>query len=391
MTEIRVPKLNNNDSAYTLVGWLVDDGDTVDADTPVVELETSKAVEELCSPDAGVVRHLVPAGGECAPGDLIGRVAAPGETEPGTPPTGTPRPDARAPRPGTSGPVITAPARALLDELSLDHDVVNGLDVKVVRRADVERLAAAHAPSRADASDGAVELSPAQRAVARTVETSHRTIPAAYSVIQVDVDAVLRRAAALTESLRRLVGLPEFVVCAAARLHGRFPEIFATPVDGLRLRPATAAHVGVTIDVGRGLFVPVIADASSLGIAEIVEAFTGFRRTAISGAFRERDLAGANLVVALHQDRDIVSAVPIVFPGRLCALSLAGTRREVRLDADGTATAHTVVNIGLAYDHRFVNGREATLFLQDLKDALEDPDRLAGPDGAPTTPTETRR
>jgi 2-oxoglutarate dehydrogenase E2 component (dihydrolipoamide succinyltransferase) len=356
MTEIRVPQLNANDTTYTLVEWLAGNGDPVEAGAPVATMETAKAVEELTSPAAGVLWQEVPAGWQGPPGAVIGRVAAPGAAPPAMPKA----------EPSESGPIITAPARALIEEAGIDPASVGAVG-KVVRRADVERLIAG-------ADDRAVPLPAVQQAVARAVATSHRTIPAAYTLIQADVDAALAEAAQLGARLRRIVGLTELVVHAAARLHARFPGIFATPGDnGLTPRPADAAHIGLTIDVGRGLFVPVIRDASSKALPEIVEAVGDFRRTALTGTFRARELDGANLVVALHQGRDVILAVPFVFPGQLCALSIAGPRPELRLGEDGTVTSRTVVNIGLAYDHRFVNGRDGNLFLEALKDLLENP------------------
>lgn len=361
MAEIRVPKLNNNDSAYTLLEWLVADGQEVGATTPVVTLETSKAVEELESGTEGVLRRVALAGQECVPGEVIGQVIDPA--------AGPVPPAAVRERDHSGDLVITAPAQALIDALGLDSRAVRDLDVKVVRRADVERLAAGRAAP-------AYELPAVQRAVARTVETSHRTIPAAYTVIQVEAGPALAAAAELAARLRRLVGLTEFLVCAVARLHSRFPGIFATPADDTTLRPSTAAQVGVTIDVGRGLHVPVIANASELSLEEIVAAMTRIRETAISGTFREHDLAGANIAVALHHDRDIVLAVPFVFPGQLCTLALAGLREEARLGPAGALSSRTLVNVGLAYDHRFVNGRDAIVFLRAVKDLLETPGEL---------------
>ena len=96
----------------------------------------------------------------------------------------------------------------------------------------------------------------------------------------------------------------------------------------------------------------------------------------MSGSFRERELTGGNIVVALHNDRDVLAAIPFVFPGMICAVSLAGPREELVLDEDGTVRARTVANLGLAYDHRFVNGRDAAMFLQHVKDLVEAPGKL---------------
>ncbi|MDX3107835.1 2-oxo acid dehydrogenase subunit E2 [Nonomuraea angiospora] len=376
MAEIRVPKLNTNDSAYVLLEWLVADGAPVRGDDVVASVETSKTVEELVSGHDGILVHLVPAGADCTPGQPIARITS--HPAPVAAGSGDALP--------STAPLITAPAQALIDELGIDPARVRALTVKVVRRADVERLAAvppaavapsivpAPAPSAAAASPGAApdsgvpagesvqRLSGNQRAVGRTVSLSHQTIPAAYTAIKVDVGKATAAARDLTKRLRKLVGLPDLLIAAVARLHQDFPLCFATLLDEDTAAVPDAPDVGVTIDLGTGLYVPVIRDARNKGIEEIAGELAGFRRLAQRGGFRQEHLDGGNIVVTLHHDRDIVMAVPIVFPGQACALALTSPQREGE---------RTVAVIGLAYDHRLVNGRDAVLFLQALKEGLE--------------------
>ncbi|MFG7940499.1 2-oxo acid dehydrogenase subunit E2 [Streptomyces cacaoi] len=364
MADIRVPKLNNNDDSYVLTDWLVADEQPVRVDDDVATVETSKAAEDLVSDAEGVLRHLVPAGAECRPGDVIARVVPPGTDprEAGPAAEDTARP----------GPVITAPARALLDELGIDPAAAASLDVRVVRRGDVERLAAERAAEpEQDRADARLHALPArQQAVARTVLRSHATIPAAYTVMRIEVGEVLARARELTARWRRLVGLPEFLVTAAARLWERFPLCFASPEDARTVRWADGAHIGVTLDIGGGLFVPVVHSAHELGLEGIATAMGGLRDKAVRGDFREQDLAGGTLTVTLHTDPDVTVAVPVVFPGQACSLALGGTRAELVPDGDGFRVAE-VVHLGLAYDHRVINGRDAAQFLRAVKETLD--------------------
>ncbi|NUW41365.1 2-oxo acid dehydrogenase subunit E2 [Nonomuraea rhodomycinica] len=352
MGELRVPKLNNNDSEYTLLEWLAADGAPVRREEPVATLETSKAVEELTAEQDGTLTHLLAQGAVCRPGDLLARITS-GDAEPAVP---FPAPTL-AEKPG--GPIITAPAQDLIDSLGLDPALVRTLDVKVVRRADVERLAA----SGSSASQAA--LSVHQRAVGRTVTLSHRTIPAAYTAIKVDVGAALTLTRDLTRRLRKLVGLPDLLIAAVASLHDKHPMFFAELVDEATAAVPETPAVGVTIDLGTGLYVPVVRGRP--GLAEIAETMTAFRRHAQHGTFKEADLRGANIAVTLHHDPDIVLAIPIIAPGHACALALASPQPE---------GDRTVATIGLAYDHRLNNGRDAVLFLQALKESLESPEGL---------------
>jgi 2-oxoglutarate dehydrogenase E2 component (dihydrolipoamide succinyltransferase) len=350
VAELLVPKLNNNDTDYVLTDWLVGDGDDVGAGDPVAVVETSKAAEELGAHASGTLHHLVAAGARCRPGEAIADVRD------GSAP---PRPQPRgAGAQQSEGPLVTRPAQDLIDELGITPEQIAALGLPVVRREDVETLRPAPAAPVPDEAAPGVPLTRVQQGVARAVEISHRTIPAAYTVVRMDLGPALAHAAALTRSVRRPVGLAELFVQQVAALHGAFPRFFAA-IEGTTAILADAPHIGVTVDLGEGLYVPCVRDAAERTVAEIATSLMKYRIAATTGAFRESDLGGANFVVTLHTDGDVVLAVPFVFPGTVCALAVTSP-------ADGSPA-----NIGLAYDHRLINGRDAALFLKALKTSVE--------------------
>jgi 2-oxoglutarate dehydrogenase E2 component (dihydrolipoamide succinyltransferase) len=359
MADVTVPRLNTNDDAYVLVEWLVADGEHVAAGAPVALVETSKATDEVLAAGAGPLRILVAAGSTCWSGTVIAQVGAAGTSA-------VPVPDAAG-----SGRLITEPARALLAEHGIDEAEVADLPGAVVRRSDVEALLARRSPAP---EAGPEPLSRVQQAVARTVVQSHATVPAAYTVMVVDVGAALARAAALTRAVRRPVGLVELVVTVVAGLSERFPRLFARLDDRdpaeLRTWPADGAHVGVTMDLGAGLYIPVVRDAGTVDVKELATTMMRFRLAAVEGAFRDSDLSGGNVTVAVHTEHDVLSAVPLVVPGQVAALAVGAPRPELRL-ADGAVVERTVVHLGLAYDHRVVNGRDAAEFLAAVREGLE--------------------
>ncbi|MEV4140097.1 2-oxo acid dehydrogenase subunit E2 [Dactylosporangium sp. NPDC049742] len=364
MTEIRVPQLNANDVTYTLVEWLVEPGGPVAAGDPVATVETSKAAEELPSPADGVVQHLLAAGAECAVGAVIGRVAPalPAHTA--------------AAATVQDEQIITEPARRLIAERGIDPALVRALDTRVVRTADLAALLPPD-PVASSAPAGAQALPPVQQAVVAVVTESHRSIPAAFVAVKVHLDNAIRRGQLLTREHKRMIGMPELLIAAIGAQLARHPGCFGAFEPPHHVRPAATADVGVTMDVGRGLHVPVVRDAAAAGIREIAERLMALRMTALRGTFRAGDLTGATIMLALHTDDDVTVAVPIVQPGTVCALSLAGRTTELDLDDAGTVVRRTVVQLGVAYDHRVVNGREAVELLRDLRDALQQP-----PEGA---------
>ncbi|MEU1812484.1 2-oxo acid dehydrogenase subunit E2 [Micromonospora aurantiaca (nom. illeg.)] len=307
---VDVPRLNPNDDSYVLLEWLVADAATVEAGEPIAAVETSKAIEELAAAQAGVLRQDVAAGADCAPGAPIGRILP-----------------AAYPDPVEAAETRTVP------------------------------------PGR--------PLPPAQRRIADVVSTSHREIPVAFTAVRVDVTAALAYARRAADETGAAVGLTEVVIAAVAALHERFPALYARLTgDGLVL-DAEAPSIGLTVDVGTGLFLPVIRDAAGLDLGDLADAVVALRMKALRGRLREEDMAGMNVLVALNDTPGVTVARPIIPPGVTCALSVPDVHREVVLDGDGGVRERSVADLGLAYDHRLVNGAQAGAYLAALGDALQ--------------------
>ncbi|WP_369374982.1 2-oxo acid dehydrogenase subunit E2 [Streptomyces sp. cg36] len=410
MIEITVPKLNNNDAHYDLVEWLAEDGATVAKDDDLATVETSKAAEDLVSEHDGVLLQVVPAGKQVAPGTVVGRLFADAARREAFLAAASSAATAGPRSPDEGGAVIlTDAARRLASEHAVTDEELHALGRRVVKGTDVEALLARRGSAGGTAAGGTtatatatghgtpavqatptpatrvqgpdmdstegdpnrVELSTHQRAIATVVSESLRTIPTSFTVLRIRVDAAEARAAELTRETEAAIGLPELLISELAGLREKFPAFFSTYHEDGTISLADASHIGVTVDVGNGLYIPVVRDAEGLSVAEVADLLEDFRFSALRGSFRGSDLAGAAITLSLNNDEDVLLTQPIVFPGQTCMLSLGGTQDVVRLTADGAAMTIRQVHLGLAFDHRVVNGREAVLFLRALKSALE--------------------
>ncbi|MEV6927322.1 2-oxo acid dehydrogenase subunit E2 [Dactylosporangium sp. NPDC051485] len=333
MGELVVPTLNANDDSYVLLEWLVPDGSEVSAGDSVATIETSKAVTDLVVEESGRLSWLLPPGSVLHPGDVVGRVTT-----------------TAAAAVGDAGPSPAAAARR-------------------ERPAGGEQASPAVG---ADAPGGRIQLSAHQRAVARAVSRSHATIPAAFVLVKVSATAVRHYLNTISESAQASIGLPEVVVKTVAGRREAFPDLFATLYEeNLTLERFDHADIGVTVDVGHGLYVPVIRAAENRSVHEIATELMRLRVRAARGTMLESDLGAAALTLSLHTDLGVVTAQPIVYPGQICALSLGATQQELRLTADQQVETHEFFYLGLTYDHRVVNGRQAARFLTVLRDDLE--------------------
>ncbi|MFF3210054.1 2-oxo acid dehydrogenase subunit E2 [Streptomyces sp. NPDC002886] len=374
MIEITVPKLNNNDAQYDLVEWLAEDGATVTKDDDLLTLETSKAAEDLVSEHDGVLHQAVKAGEQVPPGAVIGRIFADAAARDAFLAAAE---AAAATRTDTSGEgadfVLTAQARTQAAESGVTEEELRSLGKRIIKGSDVEALVARRGASD-ELPSNRIELSQHQRAIGAVVTESHRTVPASFTVVRMRVDAAEAAAKELSARSGTAIGLPAVLITQLAALRAAFPAFFATyDEDGYALL-AEQSHVGVTVDLGNGLYIPVVRDADRLSAVEVAEQLEDFRFSALRGNFRGSELMGAAITLSLNNDEDVLLTQPIIFPGQTCMVSLGAVQTVLELTADNAVVAARYVHVGLAFDHRVVNGREAVQFLQALKSALQAPE-----------------
>jgi 2-oxoglutarate dehydrogenase E2 component (dihydrolipoamide succinyltransferase) len=325
----------------------------------------------------GVLQQVLGVNAECEIGAVIGRLFS----------TEQERREylAAAERVHASGPqagdvVVTTSAREAAVELGIDLAELRALGKKVLKRRDVEEFAAARTPepmvAEGPADGGGVRLSAAQRAVAQVVTRSHQSVPAAFAVIKVPVDAALGLQSELAARSQGVIGLPELLIKTVAGLRERFPLFFGSFRENGTVALFDGAHVGVTLDLGKGLYIPVIKHAETKSLAEIADGLMDLRVSALRGSFRASELVGGNITISLSNDAGIVLARPIIFSDQACMVCLCATQEEVYRTGEAEFGVRRYAQVGITYDHRVVNGRDAVAFLQELASVFADQDEL---------------
>jgi 2-oxoglutarate dehydrogenase E2 component (dihydrolipoamide succinyltransferase) len=371
MTPVVVPKVNSNDVVYTLVEWLTPDGRQVAEGEPLAVVETSKAACELVAERSGILHRAVPVGAECQVGDIIGYLFDSAEERlrfaAAQPHAGHSAVD------GHAEVLVTDAAEALARRYGISHGALRQLGQAVVRRADVERLLVDTAEPR---SSTVYVASRTQRAVAEVVWRSHTTVPAAFTVTTIYSGALSHVKHAYGAADGVPVGSVEVLVKVIAAMCERFPLFFAVRDEAGEVRLPATANVGVTVDVGNGLYVPVIRKPAGLTLREVGDVLSGFQRAAREGTFRDDELRDANIMLAVHDYTGVDFAMPLIMPGQACALAVGGRRSELYLDPSGAVATRSYFHTCVAYDHRLINGRDAALFARELKLTVETPERL---------------
>ncbi|MFJ6436001.1 2-oxo acid dehydrogenase subunit E2 [Streptomyces sp. NPDC091416] len=341
-----VPKLNNNDTTYLVTDWLVDEGEWVEPGTDVVSLETSKAVQDIEATGAGHIHRVVTVGQETEVGAVLAVLL------PQPLPLGGQVPAA----PASAAPASTASASAA---------PVPEPRTEPPAPAPVPPVPGSRAPARVQMLDRI------QLGTAAVVTRSHREIPTGFTVVRADVGATLDALAELGEETGTTFGLAEAVIKAVAAQFEEFPLFFGSLSDDRTVGLADAPHVGVTVDTDGSLYVPVIRHAHEQSLEDVADTLMEFRMKALTKDFLAQELDGGNIAVSLNPDPGVVLAHPIVLWPQLCMVSVGAVDEEYRPGADGTPRTVRYVHLGLAYDHRVVNGRDAVRFLNGVRAVLE--------------------
>ncbi len=386
-----LPDLGEGLEEATVTEWLVAEGDAVELNQPIAEIETAKATVEMPSPFAGRIARLhVAAGAEAKVGaplvtfevegagegggagapaadprrgagdvrsiGLEGGAASPAALRPGTPARPRERDDAGA----RATPAVRRVAKELGVEL---RDVVGtGPDGRVTRE-DVERAASGSSDSGVEA----ISLMPVRRAIADRL-TQVARIPQVTTFRTVDCTEL--------DSLRRELGLsplPVFVRALVETCSGH--PLLSSSWDEDRILIRRTVNVGVATDTERGLVVPVIPDAGSLGISAIASEIGRLAEAARTGGLRPQDTADATIAVSNTGSYGSEYGTPLLNPGHAVTIAL-GVIEPRALVVGGTVEARLACTISLTFDHRVLDGATVGRALGDLVTLLESRERL---------------
>jgi 2-oxoglutarate dehydrogenase E2 component (dihydrolipoamide succinyltransferase) len=363
MEKIIIPNINNNEIDAILVEWVVEEGEKVKTGDIVAILETTKSTLDLEAASDGYVRRDGVVKKKYDFGSSIGWIYRTQEELEKSYSNNT-----ESVSKEDNAVFITEPAKKLMAENGISIEKANSLGVKVVKAKDLEALI-----SNTQTGE-LVELTSRQLGIAKTVLQSKNTIPAAFQIKKVYVTEALVNLGKFSAENKILSGIPELIIMSLSSLFSKFPYFFCSLVDEKNVKMAEAANIGVTFDVGKGLFIPVISDANLLSIRQVSEQMMVFRMKALRDNFTSKELVGSNISISLNMDNDTLLVQPIIFPGQSCMLSVGAIFKEVSMDDMNELKQIQYIQLGLAYDHRIINGYEANAFLTGLKKFIENAD-----------------
>jgi 2-oxoglutarate dehydrogenase E2 component (dihydrolipoamide succinyltransferase) len=415
-TEIVVPALGESVTTATVARWIKQQGETVAADEPLVELETDKVTVEVNAPSAGVLSSIaVPEGTEVEVGSVLGTVdeagaanaskptavskpvATPEPRPAANPPAGIippPRPLGPVARPAASEPVhapLPAAAKMLVENKVSADDVGGGTgkDGRITKGDVLEFLnrpaprppaaPAARAPRQDEPREQRVKMTRLRRTIALRLKEAQNNAAMLTTFNEVDMSAIMALRSQYRDAFEKKhkgvrLGFMSVFVRACCVALKEFPAVNAE-IDGDDIVYKNFVNMGIAVGGPSGLVVPVIKDADKLGFAGIEGAIADFGKRARDGGLKLDELTGGTFSITNGGIYGSLMSTPILNPPQSAILGMHKIQERAVVVA-GKIEIRPMMYLAVSYDHRVVDGKEAVSFLVRVKEGVEDPRRL---------------
>jgi 2-oxoglutarate dehydrogenase E2 component (dihydrolipoamide succinyltransferase) len=393
--EVKVPVLPESVADATIATWHKKAGDAVKRDENLLDLETDKVVLEVPSPVDGVLVEIRQEAGATVNSQQIiaiieeGAAAAAPAQAAAAAPTASKTEAKAAP---TGADELSPAGRRVAVEEGIDPSKVSGTgrDGRVTKEDLVNfgktggaapaaaAPAAAAKPTPGSRPEERVPMTRIRLRIAERLMQSKNSIAMLTSFNEVNLAEVVKMRKALGESFEKAngvkLGFMSFFVKAAAEALKRYPVVNAS-VDGNDIIYHGYQDISIAVSTEKGLVTPVLRDVQDMGFADVEKGILAYAKKARDGKLGLDDLQGGTFTITNGGTFGSLLSTPIVNPPQSAILGMH-TIKERAIVENGQVIAAPMMYIALSYDHRIIDGKDAVLFLVDIKNQLENPQRM---------------
>jgi 2-oxoglutarate dehydrogenase complex dihydrolipoamide succinyltransferase (E2) component len=393
--EVQMPNFGLSIAEGKIEQWLKEEGDHLERGDLLVTVVTEKVTVEIPAEISGtLLKILYPAGTTVKVGETIALIGETGEQADYV------RPSAESSPPSAS-PVAPRPERGELSDLK-----ISPLALKIAQEQGVDiRDVAAEFPGQkigkrevfdfietrkektkpsGPPPSGDEEVRPltgAIRAMAEHMAASSQTAARVTTVAEVDMTELVKLRSALKDKFKKdydvnLTFVP-FVLKAICKGITAFPILNAC-LRGEEIVLHRSIHVGIAVDTGENLLVPVVRDVAKKDVVELSQEIQRLTARARDGKLSLQDIQGGTITLTNAGIYGALLATPIIHQPQSAILWM-GKIMETPVARDGQVVIRSMMYLCLSYDHRIIMGAQAVRFLQVIKKSLETPPPLLVP------------
>lgn len=425
-TEVTVPTMGESISSGILSAWLVNDGDFVKKDQPIYELETDKITSEASAEVSGIIHFKVAQEAEVDIGSVVAIIEESEAPKTDSPETESPQavqnkapaPDS-APEPSAgseseskteSNPTLKVSplAQKIADDQGIDLKAIHGSGPggRIVK-SDLEKQSTDSNASEqktdpvpeplpvpvpvpletqqqaptvgvGETRETRIKMSPLRKKIAQRLVQATQEAALLTTFNEVDMSQVMelrkKHQSDFVEKYGIKLGFMSFFTKAVVAALKSVPSVNAR-IEGDHIIQQNYYDIGVAVGTDKGLMVPVIRDCDEKSFSEIEASIANYATNARNGKIQLSDLEGGVFTISNGGIYGSMLSTPIINFPQPAILGLHNIQQRPVV-IDGAIVARPMMYLALSYDHRLIDGKEAVTFLTEIKQAIENPDRM---------------
>jgi 2-oxoglutarate dehydrogenase E2 component (dihydrolipoamide succinyltransferase) len=399
--EIKVPTVGESINEVTLVKWLKKEGDYVNRDEVIAELESEKATFEINAEKAGKLATVAKEGDTLKIGDIVARIDETAEKPEGVPEKEEEKPakeEVKAEKKETKAePTTPKPkkeekeksvkatpvAAAILADKKVEPATVTatGAQGKIMKNDVMEAL---KTPGRTQGhemfsrEERPEKMSVLRRTISRRLVEAKNTTAMLTTFNEVDMSAIMDIRNKYKEVFKKQhevnLGFMSFFAKACCFALQEWPSVNGQ-IDGENIIYHNYCDISIAVSAPKGLVVPVIRNAESLSMAEIEKAVLELATKARENKLTIEEMTGGTFTITNGGVFGSLMSTPIINIPQSAILGMHKIQ-ERPIAVNGQVIIKPMMYLALSYDHRIVDGRESVSFLVRVKEMLENPEQL---------------
>ena len=376
LLEMKLPSPGESISEVEIAQWLVEDGEFVEKDQSIAEIDSDKATLELPAEESGTIKIVVEEGVTAAVGDIVCIIDTSAKGEKKQHNTDT----ENISKPSTSRPVleskkVTPLASAMINEMAISKDDVNGTgELGKITKSDVLAIAKHNIDSEAR-STSRRKMSTLRRKIATRLVSVKNETAMLTTFNEVDMSSIFEIRKDYKENFKEKhgvgLGFMSFFTKAVTTALLEFKDVNAM-IDKDEVIYHNYADIGIAVSAPKGLMVPVLRDAQSMSFQQIESEIKRLAVKARDGKITINEMLGGTFTITNGGIFGSMLSTPIINPPQSAILGMHNIV-ERPVVCDGEVQIRPIMYVALSYDHRVIDGRESVGFLVRVKECLEDP------------------
>ena len=381
--EMQIPSPGESISEVEIAEWLVADGEYVEKDQIIAEIDSDKATLELPAEQSGVITLKAVEGDVVQVGQVVCHIDTSAEGSPKETPITKPveivedKKEVSQPVADTKSDVLSPAARKIAEEKNIDINQITGTGKagRITKQDVLLGKPAMGNINNSNRSESRNKLSMLRRKVAERLVTVKNETAMLTTFNEVDMSAIFELRKKYKEKFKEKhgvnLGFMSFFTLASVRALKEFPAVNSM-IDGSEMISYSYCDISIAVSGPKGLMVPVIRSAEELKFKGVELEVKRLAERARDGQITVDEMTGGTFTISNGGVFGSMLSTPIINPPQSAILGMHNIV-ERPIAVNGKVEIRPVMYLALSYDHRIIDGRESVGFLVHIKEALENP------------------